>query len=175
MCDDIPGQWRARLSVGTRLDRSECLVTTREPAKWTASLYNDHIAWQGHDHITDPGETESNSNSHQNVCNRTSVSSLGCCSVHGDSPDKSWRAELWNPSFSLVRYVAERGRSLEDYRTRDFTFGAQDADENDDSFRPSSSLRITTKFTHPHCPIDWPSEVIRAYVISGTEHQLYRV
>ena len=75
------------LPVRTRLGRSECLRGTCEPAKWKATLRNDHIAWQGHEPHTRLGETEMDwQQPSQKLCNYPSVSSLDCCSVHVATP-----------------------------------------------------------------------------------------
>jgi hypothetical protein len=52
--------------------------------------------------------------------------------------------------------------------------GAQDVDSDEDHSRPSFPPAKNYGTHLPVCPIDRPSEVIRAYVISGTE-RLYRV
>ncbi len=82
-----------------RVGRSECLLG-RQPAKWKVSLHNDHNAWQGREPHYRPGETESDSNNHHRVyatARRSAPWAVALCIW--DSPDKSWRAKLWNPSF----------------------------------------------------------------------------
>ena len=55
------------LPVRTRLGRSECLRGTCEPAKWKATLRNDHIAWQGYEPHNRLGEMEMDGNNRRRM------------------------------------------------------------------------------------------------------------
>jgi hypothetical protein len=113
---------------------------------------------RGTNHITDRVRRKGQQQPSQNVCNRLSVSSMSCCPVHIETPriTKSWR---------LAKTIARKTLHSEHGMRIQMTIISV----------PHLPLRGTTRFTDLHCPIDRPSEVIRAYAISGAEHRLYRV
>jgi hypothetical protein len=109
------------------------------------------------------------------------VSSLGCCPAHMGIPRISLGVQDCGiqASDSFDGYVADGRLSL----TSLFKPIARETLHSEHGMRirmtiisvPRLPLRTTTKFTHLHCPIDRPGEVIRGYIISGTEQRLNRV
>lgn len=74
---------------------------TQGPAKWKVTLHNNHIAWQGHEPHNRSGETTEGTATTITECMQPPVDQLPglLFCANGDSPDKSWRAELWYPRF----------------------------------------------------------------------------
>jgi hypothetical protein len=130
-------------------------------------IHNDHLAWQGHELHNRAGETTEGTATTITECMQPPlVTPLGCCPVHMETPRISrgvWSCGI-QASESFDGYVADGRLSLTSLAKPI----ASETLHSEHGMRiqmtiisvPHLPLLRTTKFTHLHCAVDRPSEVL---------------